>query len=516
VENNSRKKLATKNVFWGYVGNFIYMFMTFIARTVFIYTIGSTYLGINGLFTNVLGLLSFTELGIGTAINFSLYRPVAERDLEKIKSLMKLYKMAYRVIALIVTILGLALLPFLPYLINGTEGIEHITIYYLIFLFNSVSSYFVTYKYGLVSAEQKDYLLTNINTISCVIISIAQIIVLTLFKNFLVYLLAQAVLQLVQKIFTACYINQKYPYLNDKGAKKLEKSESKRIVTDIRALILHKIGDMSINQTDNIIISAFINVTLVGMVSNYNLLIGAITSMITIIFSSIIGSLGNFVVMETRQRQVELAGVCNFMGFWLYGFSSVCFVVLFQPFISLWIGENQLINNAAMIMIVVNFCLKGERMVIQNFTVAGGIFKQDQLVPIFESIVNIVLSLLFVQRYGLVGVYLGTFISSLLPNFFKPYIVYKYLFETSIKMYLGKYLRENIFLIVTTVFIAFVTHPLTVNVTWLKFIILTIITILLSNGLILVFYHKTKEFKYLKKEILRIVKGIKNRRAITR
>ena len=153
-------------------------------------------------------------------------------------------------------------------------------------------------------------------------------------------------------------------------------------------------------------------------------------------------------------------------------------------------------------MIVVNFCLKGERMVIQNFTVAGGIFKQDQLVPIFESIVNIVLSLLFVQRYGLVGVYLGTFISSLLPNFFKPYIVYKYLFETSIKMYLGKYLRENIFLIVTTVFIAFVTHPLTVNVTWLKFIILTIITILLSNGLILVFYHKTKEFKYLKKEIL--------------
>ena len=120
MENNSRKKLATKNVFWGYVGNFIYMFMTFIARTVFIYTIGSTYLGINGLFTNVLGLLSFTELGIGTAINFSLYRPVAERDLEKIKSLMKLYKMAYRVIALIVTILGLALLPFLPYLINGT------------------------------------------------------------------------------------------------------------------------------------------------------------------------------------------------------------------------------------------------------------------------------------------------------------------------------------------------------------------------------------------------------------
>jgi len=204
---------------------------------------------------------------------------------------------------------------------------------------------------------------------------------------------------------------------------------------------------MSINQTDNIIISAFINVTLVGMVSNYNLLIGAITSMITIIFSSIIGSLGNFVVMETRQRQVELAGVCNFMGFWLYGFSSVCFVVLFQPFISLWIGENQLINNAAMIMIVVNFCLKGERMVIQNFTVAGGIFKQDQLVPIFESIVNIVLSLLFVQRYGLVGVYLGTFISSLLPNFFKPYIVYKYLFETSIKISSGKYFfnRHNCF-----------------------------------------------------------------------
>lgn len=509
VSSNSRKVLAAKNVLWGYVGTFMSMFMAFIARTVFIYTIGSTYLGINGLFTNVLGILSFTELGIGTAINFSLYKPVAEKDLEKIKSLMCLYKRAYRVIALVVTILGLSLLPFLPYLINGAKEIENISLYYLIFLFNSVSSYFVTYKYGLVNAEQKNYLLTNINTVSTVIISIIQIIVLVLFENFLVYLLVQAILQLIQKIFTAFYINKKYPYLTIKNAKKLKKTESKKILTDIRALVLHKIGDISINQSDNIIISAFINVTLVGLVSNYNLLITSVTTLLNIVFNSIIGSLGNFVVTETKTRQIELASICNFIGFWVYGFSAICFIVLFQPFITLWIGSNQLIDNFTMILIVMNFYFAGQRATIHNFKLAGGIFKQDQFIPIIQSVINIIFSILFVQTYGLAGVYIGTFLSSLLPNFYRPYVVYKYLFETSIKIYLKKYIREIVFLSISVILIIFITRPLAMDITWMKFFLLAILTVALSNLLIVIVYRKTPEMEYLRKEFLKIIERIK-------
>ena len=187
-----------------------------------------TLLGINGLYTGVLSMLSMAELGIGTALNYSLYGPVARKDYDKIKSYMLLYKKSYRIIGAVVAVIGLALVPFLKYFIKspGNYGMQELTVYYLIFLFNTVSTYFVSYKYSLVNAEQKNYIQTNVLTITKLVTVILQMVVLLLTANFLFYLLTAAMVELIQKIYVSRYLDKLYPYLKDKDVKPLEKEES--------------------------------------------------------------------------------------------------------------------------------------------------------------------------------------------------------------------------------------------------------------------------------------------------
>lgn len=490
---SSRTQNTAKNIIWGYVGNMLSLLVQFVSRTVFIYTIGVSYLGINGLFSSVLGMLSLSELGIGTAINFSLYKPVAEGDREKVKSLMALYRTAYRVIALVIALIGLLLLPFLPYLINGADNIPNISFYYLIFLFNTVSSYFISYKYGLVNAEQKGYIINNLNSIFTVIITIGQIVVLLLFKNYLAYLVVQAILQLGQKIYIGFYLDKRYSYLRDKNIKPLSKSETDSIKKNVFALMIHKIGEISIYQTDNIIISMFINVTLVGMVSNYNLIITSVTTFITIIFNSVTSSIGNLIAVETKEKQLEIFNIYNFIGFWLYGFTCICFWVLFQPFIELWIGSANLIDEQSLALIIISQYLTGQRLTVNNMKTAGGIFDQDKYISLCQGLINLVVSLVMVQLCGLAGVYIGTVVSGLFANIVRPIIVYRHMFNVSARNY---FLKFSIYLLVTCttgVLLKIVSASVVHQVTWGRFIMMLLICVVTINiGFFAIFFKSTE------------------------
>lgn len=270
--DTSRTEYVKKNILYGYISTVISSVFSIITRTIFVYVLGAEYLGVSGLFSNVLGVLSFTELGIGSAIVFSLYKPIAENDNEKIKSLISLYKRAYRLIAIVVTMIGLIIIPFLDYLVNTDIPMSEIRVYYIIFLFNTVSSYFVTYKTSYVSALQKEYIVTNTTTIGTIVTNVIQIIFLVAGGNYLSYLLIAAIIGLLQKILTVMYLNKKFPILTENDVKPLD-TETKNIIwKNVKALIIHKIGDVSVNQTDNIIISAFVNTTAVGLLSNYTTL----------------------------------------------------------------------------------------------------------------------------------------------------------------------------------------------------------------------------------------------------
>ena len=350
-----RVRQAGKNIFFGYISNFIILCMGFLQRTVFIGVLGETLLGVNGLYTDILSMLSLAELGIGSAMNYSLYKPVANGDQEKIKSYMGLYRKAYLAIAGVITVIGLALSPFLPYLIKDSGGIavRELTIYYLIFLFNTVSTYFVAYKYSLSNAQQRNYIQTNIATVTKIVTVFVQIIVLLLTKNFLLYLLMQAAVELLQKIFVSIYFNRLYPYLRDRHVQKLEKEETAVVVTKTKALMFHKIGDVARLSTDSIIITYFMNVRWVGVVGNYAMIITYAANFISVIFNSVISGFGNLVATESREKQYAMFKIYRFFACWLYGFAAVGFWLLLTPLVTgLWLNDSWALSQTVLTLIL--------------------------------------------------------------------------------------------------------------------------------------------------------------------
>ena len=403
--DTSRTEYVKKNILYGYISTVISSVFSIITRTIFVYVLGAEYLGVSGLFSNVLGVLSFTELGIGSAIVFSLYKPIAENDNEKIKSLISLYKRAYRLIAIVVTMIGLIIIPFLDYLVNTDIPMSEIRVYYIIFLFNTVSSYFVTYKTSYVSALQKEYIVTNTTTIGTIVTNVIQIIFLVAGGNYLSYLLIAAIIGLLQKILTVMYLNKKFPILTENDVKPLD-TETKNIIwKNVKALIIHKIGDVSVNQTDNIIISAFVNTTAVGLLSNYTTLNTLVSMFTNRFFSSFTASFGNMLAKESVEKQKKIFDIYDLLGFWIYGFVLIAFVTLSQPFVQLWLGKKLLLDNVTMILYFVSLYLAGMTFIPYNFKVAAGRFNEDKWVAFCQAVVNLVVSIIAIKLIGLPGVF---------------------------------------------------------------------------------------------------------------
>jgi len=499
----SRIKQTLKNVAFGIVGNLVTLALSFFLRTVFIYMLGTTYLGVNSLFTSVLSILSFSELGICVAMNYSLYKPVADNDRHKIKLLMSFYKKAYRVVALIITLMGLGIYPFLGVLTRTDLGDHNISIYYFIFLFNTVSTYFVSYKFSLVNVEQKSYIYTNINTIASAMITVAQIIVLCVYKNFLAYLLTNSLLGLLQKIYINHYLNRLYPYLKEESNEKLPKEDLGLIKKNVGALVWHKIGEMSVYQTDNIIISAFVNITTVGIISNYNLIMSSVTRMINIVLDAAIPSFGNLMTAASVEKKYELFKVYRFIAFWLYGFSALAFYFLLTPFVTLWIGIDNTISEVVVFLIVLNYYMVGHRVCINNIKIAGGIFSEDKYVSLMQAVVNLVVSILFVKLIGLPGVYIGTITQGTLSTIIRPIIVYKKAFNISSIEYFKDSIRYVVPLIISAAILFYVKKQILTVLNFGNFFILVSFVAVIPNTIILIFNYKRKEFKYLVKIILK-------------
>lgn len=502
----NRLKMTARNAFWSYFSMGVSFVLQFISRTVFIYYLGEGYLGINGLFTNVLGVLSFAELGIGTAINFSLYKPVAEQNIEKIKAYMFYYKWAYRIIALIVSILGVVLIPFLDILVTDPGDVGNIAVYYCIYLFNTVTSYFVSYKYSLVNAEQKNYIYTNINLIINASTIVIQIISLIIWKNFMAYLLVAAGFGVIQKIFISVYFDKLYPYLKDKNVNKLSKDEKKTLIDKVKALIIHKIGDVSVHQTDNIIVSAFVSTKMVGLLSNYNLIISTISGCINILFNSVTGSLGNMVATETKEYQYQIFKKYRFIGFWFYGFTAIALAILMSPFITLWIGDRMVVNVATINLIVLDYYMIGQRICLNNIKSAAGVFEPDKYVALLQAVVNLIASIVLVKLIGLPGVYLGTIMQGMLSSILKPILSYKILFGRSSKYYFIDSVRYGVIVFIAYVICYCLSREILENVTVLNFIVMIGLVVIIPNAIFVLVFHKSEEFIYLVAMVKKLAK----------
>lgn len=494
-----RVQSAAKNIAFGQIGNLITQLLGFVLRTVFIDHLGDTLNGINDLYTSILSVLSMAELGIGTALNYSLYKPVAQGDINKIKSYMLLYKKAYRSIGIVIAVIGLAISPFLPYLVKQPEGVStrDLTLYYFIFLFNTVSTYFVAYKYSLVNAEQKNYIQTNIITVTKMITVALQVIIILVTGNFYAYLLTAAAVELLQKIFVSNYLNRRYPYLMDKDVEKLSKEETGEIVTKTKALVFHKVGDVARLQTDSMIISGFINVTLVGIVGSYNMVLNSVANVVNIIFNSVLSSFGNLIATESREKQYQIFKVYRFAACWIYGLAAIGFSMLLTPLIYLWLGSERTLAFAVVFCILIDFYFKGDRIVLSNFKTAAGVFEQDKYLALIQGAVNLIISIVLVQKIGLAGVYVGTIVSGLIANITKPVIIYKVILDKPVKGYFMDSIKYIFVIAIVFGLLSVIKKLVMPEITIFTFAAMFVIICVVFNGVFFGLFGRTEEFGYL-------------------
>lgn len=496
---NTRTAFVAKNSFFGIISKISSLILGFVSRTVFIHFLGTTYLGVNGLYAEILQMLSFAELGFGSALIFAMYKPVANNDEAQTKKLLAFYRTTYRIIALIITTLGIAVLPFLHLIVKGADNLTlfQLKLYFIIYLINTVANYFVSYKYSYVNALQKNYIVTNVDTIVHLITIVAQIVIMVVTKNFLAYLLTHTTLLLFSKIIIARYLNKKYPILAQKTTEKLGKEEKASIYKDVRGLALHQFSSIAIHSTDNIIISSFsgLGVVVVGLISNYNLIMSSILGFVAVFFNSVTASFGNIVASSSVENYRRSFLDLNFVNFWLYGFCAIAFFTLTPSFITLWLGPEFLIDPLCFLLIVINSYLVGQSTVYNNARIAKGNFSKDKHWALVQALTNLVVSIIGAIWLGLLGVYIGTIASRLVYVCFRPLSTYKFLFKRSCIEYYKKLSMYFGSVALAGAATYFATWFLLKEVTVMRFLGAIGMVTILPNVIFLVLHFRSKEFK---------------------
>ncbi|KGR76414.1 lipopolysaccharide biosynthesis protein [Ureibacillus manganicus] len=493
-----RIKNSLLNYSTGIAIQLITLILSFVSRTIFINTLGVSYLGVNGLMINVMSMLSIAELGIGTAITFSLYKPLATKDTYKISLLMNFYKKAYTIIGIAIFLAGMILLIFIDIIVKDPGDIGDLWFIMFLYVIQTSFPYFINYKVTLLKADQKEYQLGVINLFFTILTSVSQILVLIITHNFILYLISNIIILFIQTVYINFIVTRMYPILNVRVTEKLPIDELKKINKNIKAMVLHKIGSFSIHSTDNILISAFISVKVVGFYSNYTMIINAINSFITLFFNSIAASMGNLIATESNHRKLEVFKVTNFIAFWIYSFASISFLNLLNPTIELWLGKEYLLSIEIILLVLINFYLTGMRMSIETVKSAAGLYDVDKFSPLIQSAVNLVFSIILVQEVGLIGVFIGTIISSLvLPTWQKPYLVYKYVFKTSSILYFKSYLKYLVILTIIGNLTFWLLESYFADFTIENYIIRLVVCAIIPNALIMLFFYRTEEFRGL-------------------
>lgn len=512
MNKDGRVVNSVRNTANGIISQVISVLANFVVRTIFLMYLSESYLGVNGVFTNVLTMLSLAELGFGATIIYSMYKPIVENDKEKLKALMKLYKKVYFVIGLVVGVIGVSLIPFLDFFLKDKGDVTNIILIYLLFLFNSVSSYFFAYKRSILSADQKDYINSQYRYVFTIIKSIFQIFIIIFFKSFIGYLIVQIFSTLLENIFISMKINRLYPFLTEENNKyNLSKQELNRIKNDVRALFITKFGNVMLNGTDNIIISAYVGVRWVGLLSNYSMITGALVMVLSQLSTGITGSIGNFMAKESEDDRNKLFKTIDMLNYIIYSFCSICLIILFNPFIELWIGNKYILDETTCIVIALNFLINGVMSSWWVFRSTMGLFVQGKYRSIFTALLNILVSIILAKKIGLIGVLLGTTISRLLVNaWYDPYIIYKYGLRKSCREFYIRYIINIVvflgILIVNTILKNFI---LLSGVNYITFIILILTTLITSLFLFYIVYGRRDELKFIVDIINKIMLRIK-------
>lgn len=498
MRNRSRTEYSILNILTGVGGYFLNIILGFICRMVFVRCLSADYLGVNGLFTNILTMLSLAELGVGNAIVFALYKPLAENDEEKIATLMRVYARAYRAIGILISVVGLVLMPFLNLIIQEQPNIsESIYLLYLLNLFNTASSYFFSYRSSLLIAAQRNYIVGGINYAITIIQSVLQMAFLLLFRNYLGYLLIQTVGTFVYNVVVSWVATKQFPCIRKKNVKLLPQDERRILFANIRDLMIYKVSGLMVNSTDNILITFFSGLATTGIASNYTLLVNTLNSLLSQVFNGLTASIGNHNASESAENRYQMFSFLNLMNFWIFGWGALGIFFCSSDLVQLCFGEEYVLGQEIPFVLALNFFSAGMMNAVWTYKHTLGLFRYGRFIQVFTGILNIVFSVILGTCWGLFGILLATFAARALTNlWYDPFAVFAYGFSKPPMLYLKKIVRYLMVLLVAAalcqVLFTWIDGPLVMK-TLLKMLLCSVLT----NVVFFVAFYRTPEFAKL-------------------
>lgn len=503
-----RIEKSKRNMIYGVISTVVTLGLTFLTRTIFIYTLGLEYLGLNGLFTNILNILSLAEMGLGTAISFSLYNPLANKDDKKIASYIFLYRKSYILVGVFVSILSVLFFPFLDVFVNFDKAIDiNYKIIYLLFVINTVMPYFFfTYKISIFYADQKSYIISKYEIIANIINIFLQMLILLFLKNYYIYLCSSIIVNLIKNYFLSLLVNKEYPYINEK-VNTLTPADKKNLIKNIYSIFLTKVSGVVYSSTDSLIVSSFINTLVVGLMSNYTMITNMLKTLIATVFNSFTASIGNLYAEAKKESlYINFKRLC-FLNYWLYAVFFICTHTLINNFICLWVGKRAVFGDLTTFLILLVFLIPGLNNVVNIYKDACGLYWQTRYRTLATAVVNLFSSLVLVRYIGVDGVFLGTIIAYIFTIYLKdPVVVYRYCFNENISTYYFDLIKKVCLLFIIDFFMinfyAFLSFYMS---GWILFIVGGIIIFILTNVILFLFFCKNAEFKFY-------LNMIKNRR----
>lgn len=504
AENISRKIKAKRNIFFGYLNKFSLIILEFIGRAIFIKVLGEELLGINGVFTNVIQLLSLAELGLNNVVSYSFYKPLATNNHSKITSLIQLYKKIYNIIAIVVFIIGLALLPFIDFLIKTDLDIANIKLIYLIFLIDTVFSYLFVYKTILLTADQKGFINNTYIVISNIIRILLQILSLIIFKNIIIYLIIRVFVNISCNFLLSRRTTKEFTFIKDKkNTSEISNEEKQLLFTTIKSGFVYKLSALMLNSTDNILISVLVGTLWVGYVANYDTIYSGIGSFYVILFSSLTPSIGNLVVTETSSKKYSIFHTLEFVASWMAIVFSTCFFILSGEFITIWIGKKYILDFGSVISKSIIIFLSCAMQPVFSYREALGLYKKTKYVMLVAAILNIILSILLGKIYGIKGILFASIISMISTYvWYEPYLLYREYFFVKFLPYLLKKSYDILILLFSYYFSKLIFMKWNAS-TYFGWILKATCVFIFVNIICIVFYGFFPEFKRLMKDILK-------------
>ncbi len=491
-----RTKNASRNIVFGVLLKIYQILIPFIMRTAMIYLMGVQYLGLNSLFTSVLQVLNLAELGVGSAMVYSMYKPIAEDDTTTICALMKLYKYYYRLIGLIIAVVGCILTPFIPKLISGEvpAGIN-IYVLYLLNLGATVLSYWLfAYKNSILQAHQRVDIVSKVTLITSTIQYVLQLLVLWLLKDYYAYVMVALFTQALTNIVTAIIANKMYPKFKPEG--KLSNEKVKEINQRIKDLFTSKLGGVVVNSADTVVISAFLGLTVLAVYQNYYFILTSIIGIVSIVFQSCTAGIGNSVIVESTEKNFNDLKKFTFIISWIAGFCICCFLCLYQPFMEIWVGRELMLEFPAVICFCVYFFIFEINQLLNTYKDAAGIWHEDRFRPLVTAIVNLGMNLGLVHVCGIYGVLLSTALSMLFVGM--PWLLHNLftvLFKKSqIRNYLFRLIRYTLITVVSCSVCVIICNCFNFSVI-ITLIVNAVVCCIVPNLIYLIVYHRMPEFR---------------------